>query len=107
MTGIVVGVDGSEGGNIALRWAVEEGARRGWPVAAVLAWDYLAQPRLDPSEHFDPAYDKSKAADFLDAHLTQALGDAAQGVQRVVVNDKPAPAPFPWSRLTEPEEEGG
>jgi len=37
MTGIVVGVDGSEGGTIALRFAVEEGRLRGWPVTALLA----------------------------------------------------------------------
>jgi nucleotide-binding universal stress UspA family protein len=39
---IVVGVDGSEVSRTALRWAVEEAARRGAPVHAITAW------RLDP-----------------------------------------------------------
>lgn len=92
MNGIVVGIDGSECGDIALRWAVEEGTLRGWPVTAVLAWDYLAQPKVDPDAPFDPHYDAGKAAEFLDAHLQQVLGDAAAGVATKVVNDKPAPA---------------
>ncbi|GAA1421049.1 universal stress protein [Catellatospora coxensis] len=35
---IVVGVDGSEGGRRALRWAVHEAAGRGGTVQAVAAW---------------------------------------------------------------------
>jgi nucleotide-binding universal stress UspA family protein len=34
---IVVGVDGSEGGDRALHWAVGEAARRGGTVQAVIA----------------------------------------------------------------------
>lgn len=92
MTGIVVGIDGSEGATIALRWAVEEGERRGWPVTALLAWDYLDQPKLDPQAAFDPHYDETKASAFLDGHLVDVLGDGAAGVGRIVVNGKAAPA---------------
>ncbi|GIJ78695.1 Nucleotide-binding universal stress protein, UspA family [Micromonospora phaseoli] len=35
---IVVGVDGSDGGRRALRWAVQEAAGRGGTVQAVTAW---------------------------------------------------------------------
>jgi len=35
---IVVGVDGSDGGDRALRWAVSEAERRGGTVQAVTAW---------------------------------------------------------------------
>lgn len=35
---IVVGVDGSDGGRRALRWAVHEAASRGGTVQAVIAW---------------------------------------------------------------------
>jgi nucleotide-binding universal stress UspA family protein len=35
---IVVGVDGSEGGRRALRWAIREAAVRGGMVQAVIAW---------------------------------------------------------------------
>jgi nucleotide-binding universal stress UspA family protein len=92
MTGIVVGVDGSEGGTIALRFAVEEGRLRGWPVTAVLAWDYLDQPRADPSVAFDPSYGESHAAAYCEAHLAGVLGDSAAGIEKRVVNDKAAPA---------------
>lgn len=37
---IVVGVDGSEGGRHALRWAVTEGQRTGAAVEAVTAWTW-------------------------------------------------------------------
>jgi hypothetical protein len=37
-SGIVVGVDGSDGAASALRWALDEGARRGWAVTALMAW---------------------------------------------------------------------
>jgi nucleotide-binding universal stress UspA family protein len=46
-TGIVVGVDGSPGARAALRWARAEGATRGVPVAAVLAWGFLDQHHPD------------------------------------------------------------
>lgn len=35
---IVVGVDGSNHGRIALRWGIEEAALRGWPLLAVHAY---------------------------------------------------------------------
>jgi nucleotide-binding universal stress UspA family protein len=37
---IVVGVDGSEGGERALNWAVAEAAKRGGTVEAVIAWSW-------------------------------------------------------------------
>ncbi len=39
---IVVGVDGSDGGDRALRWAVREAAERGGTVQAVIAWNWEA-----------------------------------------------------------------
>lgn len=39
--GIVVGVDGSEGSQEALRWALEHARRTGQTVHAVIAWDIL------------------------------------------------------------------
>lgn len=41
---IVVGVDGSEGGRRALRWAVREAATRGGTVQAVYAWRWDEVP---------------------------------------------------------------
>src|SRR5436190_6887726 len=37
---IVVGVDGSDGGDRALRWAIREAATRGGTVQAVIAWTW-------------------------------------------------------------------
>lgn len=37
---IVVGVDGSDGGDRALRWAAQEAAKRGGTVQAVIAWTW-------------------------------------------------------------------
>jgi nucleotide-binding universal stress UspA family protein len=45
---IVVGVDGSEGGRRALRWAVTEAARRGGAVQAVAAWQWDGIETLPP-----------------------------------------------------------
>lgn len=42
---IVVGVDGEETGQRALRWALAEGARRGCPVRVVHAWAF--EPMTD------------------------------------------------------------
>lgn len=40
MTGIVVGVDGSEGARAALNWAVREAELRGITLDAVCAWSF-------------------------------------------------------------------
>jgi nucleotide-binding universal stress UspA family protein len=40
MRQIVVGVDGSEGGRAALRWAVREAHLRGCPLEAVSVWSF-------------------------------------------------------------------
>src|SRR5579885_1074568 len=40
MKGLVVGVDGSEGGNLALEWAAAEARLRGLPLHVVLAWQW-------------------------------------------------------------------
>jgi nucleotide-binding universal stress UspA family protein len=52
---IVAGVDGSEGGHRALRWAVSEAAARHGTVEAVAVWrrdlpDYGLDPSLGPGE---------------------------------------------------------
>lgn len=52
---IVVGIDGSDGGRRALAWAVDEAARSGAVVTAVVAWQWdgvevLAPAPLSPAE---------------------------------------------------------
>jgi nucleotide-binding universal stress UspA family protein len=89
---IVVGVDGSAGGDHALRWAVEEGAIRSAKVVAILAWGYLDQHAPPGVEGFDPHYGEEKARAALDAYVTRVLGSEAASVERAVVCDLPARA---------------
>jgi nucleotide-binding universal stress UspA family protein len=57
MQRIVVGVDGSDGAQHALRWAMDEARRRGATLDVVHAWHvpyvasapYVAAPMLDPT----------------------------------------------------------
>lgn len=89
MSTILVGVDESPGSAAALRWAVAAGEARGWPVRAVLAWNYLEQHHGPgrPTE-FDPAYGEPQAMIALDETLEHVLGEATAGnVERRLVND--------------------
>lgn len=88
MTKIVVGVDGSTGSGEALRWAAHEGALRGIPVVALLAWGYLDQRHVGGSSAFEPDYGEADAAAALDEAVIQALpGDVAATVERQTVCD--------------------
>lgn len=87
---IAVGVDGSDGSAHALRWAMAEAARRGWTVAAVLAWGYLDQHHKIVAERFDPNYTSEAAKGALDSYVEAALGiEQAAAIQRRVVSDLP------------------
>ena len=86
---VVVGVDGSEGGERALRWAAGEARLRGAPLRAVWAWSYMDQP----GGGFDPGYGEDRARAGLDEALA-GLGDEGGGVEveRLVVCDLPVRA---------------
>jgi nucleotide-binding universal stress UspA family protein len=85
---IWVGVDGSGGAALALKWAVHESELRAIPVTAVLAWDLLNQWTLVPSDTFDPAFDEHDALDLLNGWVVQAVGpDVARHVERRALND--------------------
>lgn len=89
---IAVGVDESEGAAHALRWAVAEGAVHGASVRAVLAWTYLDQPaRPGQDRVFDAGYSDEAAAAVLRDILRERLGDGADAVEAVVVNDHAGP----------------
>ncbi|WP_082121994.1 MULTISPECIES: universal stress protein [Frankia] len=88
--GIVVGVDGSPESIAALRWAVDEGARRRLPVTAALVWDAVGEPRA--------VFDRAAGADR--AGLEQAARRVlADTVAAVRVHD-------PAVTVTERVEEG-
>jgi nucleotide-binding universal stress UspA family protein len=93
MEQIVVGMDESEGAAQALRWAVGEGAGRGWQVRAVLAWNFLDQHQPEAGDTFDPGYDEEAARRALAAVVERAVGaEAAGDVEQEVVCDLPARA---------------
>ena len=90
---IIVGLDESDHSAEALRWAVAEGARRGWDVRAVLAWTFLRQHRVDRTTVHDPEYDEENAALALASYVADAVGDeAAAHVQLQLICDLPGPA---------------
>jgi nucleotide-binding universal stress UspA family protein len=68
---IVAGVDGSEGGRRALRWAVEHAAARGGTVQAVAAWSWA------PSE---AALLSGPTPDDMRASAEAALADAVHAL---------------------------
>lgn len=103
MERIVVGVDGSDGAQAALRWADDVAGRHGAGIVAVLAWSFLDQRHPGASEHFDAHYGEDDARAALSAALDaaapahvveqrvvlefpeKALVDAAEGADLVVV----------------------
>jgi nucleotide-binding universal stress UspA family protein len=88
----VVGVDGSEGGAEALRWARREATLHDAGLTAVLAWGLLDQHHPDPDAEFDVDYAEPQARAALEAFLEAALGADAKDVERVVVKEGAAQA---------------
>ena len=72
---IVVGVDGSEGGHRALRWAVNEAAARGGAVQAVNAWRW-DDPDLPPPAATHPDQERERAEEILVREI-ESIGDHA------------------------------
>lgn len=85
---VAVGVDGSEPGARALRWAADEARARGLVLVPILVWSYLDQPGGQP---FRPDYTEDDARRFLDLVLAEVLGDdPGIEVEPVVVTDTAA-----------------
>jgi nucleotide-binding universal stress UspA family protein len=85
MTGIIIGVDESDGAAAALRWGVAHGKRRHEPVTALLAWTFRDQHHLDPHAPFETRYGHEEARRDLDAILVRALAGRAEDVERRAV----------------------
>ena len=83
MRKIVVGVDGSESSQEALRWAVAEAKLHGQPLEALMAWGYLDQHHVPAEAHyFEPDYDEADARAALAQYVIEVLGpDAGGGVE--------------------------
>jgi nucleotide-binding universal stress UspA family protein len=93
MATIVVGVDGSDGAQEALRVAVQEARLRGAGLRVVIAWHMpaMAYGTVGFSPDIDPADFKDSASAALEKALA-ALGRQANGVQieRVTRRGQPA-----------------
>lgn len=91
MTGtyrIVVGVDGSEGGRRALRWAVQEAGYRSGTVQAIAAWSWDG---LDLPSHAAtrPEEEHQRATEQLEREI-ESLGPVEVVVASAAVEGLPA-----------------
>ena len=77
MTMIVVGVDGSDGGQRALRFAVDEAKLRAAPLRVICAWELPVQSEFPPPEE---SFDRFRQ----DAE--EVVAEAAQIVERLAPN---------------------
>src|SRR5262249_27944845 len=93
---VVVGVDGSESSEVALRWAMGDASLRGRSVTAVLAWapDGIPRPVREQAAADDPGALTDAAADMLERSVTRVGQPAGAGVdvRRVVVQADAATA---------------
>ena len=88
---IVIGVDGSEGAALALRWGVEEAALHGTRATALLAWSLLDQYHADLGFDFQPSYGEDDAEKALVSRVRDTLG-SDEALDLEVVCDRPAHA---------------
>jgi nucleotide-binding universal stress UspA family protein len=87
---IVVGVDGSEASEEALRWAARQAQITGTKLLAVMAWEYPTSFGWAPPYpiEFNPESDARKA---LDATVEEALGaDPPVDMESIVVEGRPS-----------------
>lgn len=90
---IVVGVDGSEGSRVALRWALDEAERRHAVVEAVMTWHVpvvVASPYV--GAFIEPAELEAGAKEELDEVVAAEVADRAPSpiVRQVVAAGAPA-----------------
>jgi nucleotide-binding universal stress UspA family protein len=85
---IVVGVDGSEGGQRALRWAAGEAATRGGTAEAVTAYTF----DMDGSSFRYREQQYKQVAHMLDGQVAGALTDNPRAIVTARVEFGPAPA---------------
>jgi len=88
---IVVGVDGSEGGRRALRWAIGEAAARGGTVQAVNAWRWDAEDRrADRGAGAGPVDDQLEAETLLLREIESVPNRSGISVASEAVEGRPA-----------------
>jgi nucleotide-binding universal stress UspA family protein len=86
---IVVGIDGSELSQNALRRAVVEARAHRAALEAVHAWNFLDQP----GPEFEPHYGEDQARQRMQAFIDEVLGTPPPvPITLTMINDHPAPA---------------
>jgi nucleotide-binding universal stress UspA family protein len=91
--GVLVGHDGSEGAEEALRWAAGLAARAGWPLHVLRAWRMTTAPKPASWEfgYVPPLPDYEKAVrEELEAHVAAASLDPDLPVTCHVAHGSPA-----------------
>jgi nucleotide-binding universal stress UspA family protein len=94
VSGVVVGIDGSPGGRLALRFALEEARLRGLPLRVVCAWQTpLSQyesltlsPDLDLRLNAEPGVPVEAAA--VEGHPALVLAEYAKDADLLVVGSR-------------------
>lgn len=81
MTRVIIGVDESDGAAAALRWGVEQAARRHEPVTALMAFTFRDQHHPDPRTEFELGYGYQQARRDLATIVERALGGRAADVE--------------------------
>ncbi len=99
MSRIIVGVEGSENGAIALQWAVEAGRKRGDEVIAVLAWTFFDQGYRPTGAEMQPEFTAADADRVL-ANAVEAAGLTGQVTQKTIKGT----APEAMAEFAEPDD---
>ena len=90
MSRMIVGVDGSEHGAVALRWAAARAERNGSEVVAVLAWTFLDQGHRALGEDLQTDFGASDAKRVLDEAISAA--EISIDLTRKTINEPAAEA---------------
>jgi nucleotide-binding universal stress UspA family protein len=92
MPRIVVGIDGSEGSQHALRWAIDEARRRNEPLDVVHVWHfpYIGATPFGPSPILDPAAFEEDARAILE-HAVETEPTEDVKMNKVLVCGEAAP----------------
>jgi nucleotide-binding universal stress UspA family protein len=91
MASVVIGVDGSEGADRALRYGIEEAKRRGWPVKAVYVWQLPhTVEQLGPVVRVDPGDFERAGMEVLDGAIERLGATNGVPVERRLAHGQPA-----------------
>jgi nucleotide-binding universal stress UspA family protein len=84
---VVVGIDGSDGAEAALRYAIEEAKRRSWGLRVVRAWRVpsMAYALLGPGVEPPDETEESAAKSLLDEAVRRLDSGEGVNIERMIV----------------------